>query len=56
MKKSEIHTRFKYAEEHAHNLDSSGNTTWKIYREQDLVVIEDGEKYDIPQYIVEWEE
>lgn len=52
---SRIFSRFKYAEEFAHDLDSDGYT-WVLRRGPDDIEYEDGEEYVNPTYMVEWDE
>ena len=55
-----VHTRFKYAEEDAHSLDSNGYA-WVMFRDHDVIETEtylDGtiESFTVEQYVVLWNE
>lgn len=58
--KRERFSRFKYAEEFAHNIDDGiGESTvsWKMWRDHDTVEHDhDGDEYRTPNYVVEWSE
>lgn len=47
--------RFKHAEEYARFADGLGHT-WRMFRDPDRVIEEDGEYYYVPVYVVEVDE
>lgn len=49
--------RFKYAEEYAYDVDEEhAPGTWRMFRDPDRVIEEDGEYYYVPVYVVEVDE